>query len=64
MAILEVGFESFIALIFGVTGLVSYQIKLVNDRLKEEIKNAGEFHKNLCDKITNNKCACSCGGCN
>jgi hypothetical protein len=58
MAILEVGFESFIALVFGVTGLLSYQIKLVNDKVKDEISNAKDIHKELCDKISDNKCKC------
>jgi hypothetical protein len=42
-----------IALVFGIVGILSYQNKLIHDRLKEEIKNAKEIHGQLCGKITN-----------
>ena len=42
-----------LGLVAIIVGLVSYQIKLVDSRLKEEIKGAKDIHKNLCNRITN-----------
>jgi hypothetical protein len=47
-----------LGLVFAVVGLVSFQIKLVNDRLKEEITNAKTQHDELKDKIIEHKCNC------
>lgn len=41
-----------IGIILAIVGLVSYQNKLIHDRLKEEIASAKEIHGNLCGKIT------------
>jgi hypothetical protein len=42
-----------VGIIAVIVGLVSFQIKVVNDRLKEEIANAKEIHGQLCGKISN-----------
>lgn len=42
-----------IGIILAIVGLVSYQNKLIHDRLKEEISNAKDIHNQLCSKITN-----------
>jgi hypothetical protein len=41
-----------IGIVVIVVGAISFQIKVVNDRLKEEIADAKEIHANLCGKIT------------
>ena len=40
-----------VGIVVIVVGLVSFQIKLVNDRLKEEIKEAKETHKGFCARL-------------
>ena len=40
-----------IGVVVVVVGLVSYQIKLVSNRLKEEIDNAKETHKGFYDRL-------------
>jgi hypothetical protein len=52
-----------LGLVLGVVGVVSFQIKMVNDRLKEEIHKANTIHKELCDKITKHLNKCKCGDC-
>jgi hypothetical protein len=51
-----------LGIIVVVVGLVSYQIKLVDNRLKEEIGKAEATHKDICKKLTDHfkKCRCVC----
>ena len=53
-----------LGLVLGVVGVVSFQIKIVQDRLKEEITKAEKIHKELCDKIHEHLNKCCSGGCN
>jgi hypothetical protein len=41
-----------VGIIIIIIGLVSVQIKAVDSRLKEEIEDAKETHKNLCLRIS------------
>lgn len=52
-----------LGLVLGVVGVVSFQIKIVQDRLKEEISKAEKVHEKLCDKINEHLNKCKCGGC-
>jgi hypothetical protein len=42
-----------VGIIIIIIGLISVQIKAVDSRLKEEIKEAKETHKSLCKRIAN-----------
>jgi hypothetical protein len=41
-----------IGIVVIVVSAVSFQIKVVNDRLKEEIENAKDTHKTFCLRLT------------
>lgn len=49
-----------LGIVLAVVGVVSVQIQMVNNRLKDELAKAEKTHEKICNKITSHFKKCKC----